>query len=208
MAKLTGPLMSLDASGSVAGTLTFSKWKGRPYVRQLVIPSNPKSVKQTSVRAMLKFLAQAWNGLTAPQKASWLPLATAGTFSNFNGYTSENQSRWSNFLAPGANYPIGTTGAAEAFGTQSATGGVGLITLNWDAGAVGTNFGVLIHRSTILGFAPAFDNLVAVALDKDALAHSYVDTPLVPGTYYYRLIPFTLDGAKGAAWAEINAVVT
>lgn len=200
--------MSLDASGSLAGTLTFAKNKGRNYVRQLVIPANPKSVKQVSVRAMLKFLAQNWAALSAPDKATWQPLADASTISPFNAYTSENQTRWSNFLAPGQEYPVGTTGTAEAFGAQSATGGVGLVTLDWNAGAVGTNWGVLIHRSTVIAFTPAFDNLIAVAFDNDALAHAYVDTPLIPGTYYYRLQPFTADGAKGAAWAEINGIVT
>ena len=43
MVKLGGPALSLDASGTVGGILTFSKWKGRPYVRTRVIPSNPKS---------------------------------------------------------------------------------------------------------------------------------------------------------------------
>lgn len=53
MAKVTSPLMSLDASGSVAGAITFSKWKGRNYVRQLVIPANPRTSGQQATRAAL-----------------------------------------------------------------------------------------------------------------------------------------------------------
>lgn len=53
MAKVTSPLMSLDASGSIAGAITFSKWKGRNYVRQLVIPANPRSAGQQATRAAL-----------------------------------------------------------------------------------------------------------------------------------------------------------
>lgn len=53
MAKVTSPLMSLDASGSIAGALTFSKWKGRNYVRQLVIPANPRTSGQQENRAAL-----------------------------------------------------------------------------------------------------------------------------------------------------------
>lgn len=53
MAKVTSPLMSLDASGSIAGALTFSKWKGRNYVRQLVTPANPQTSGQQEVRAAL-----------------------------------------------------------------------------------------------------------------------------------------------------------
>lgn len=53
MAKVTGPLMSQDASGAYAGTLVFSKWKGRNYVRQLVTPSNPQTTGQQNTRAAL-----------------------------------------------------------------------------------------------------------------------------------------------------------
>jgi len=53
MAKTSGPLMSLDASGSFAKTLTYAKWKGRNYVRHLVTPSNPQSVGQQTARGAL-----------------------------------------------------------------------------------------------------------------------------------------------------------
>lgn len=59
MAKVTGPLLSLDASGSVAGTMTFSKWKGINYLRQRVIPSNPRTAGQLAVRSILGTLAKA-----------------------------------------------------------------------------------------------------------------------------------------------------
>jgi len=59
MAKVTGPLMSLDASGTVAKTTTFSKWKGRNYVRQRVIPHNPQSAGQQLSRGYLAVLAKA-----------------------------------------------------------------------------------------------------------------------------------------------------
>lgn len=53
MAKVTGPLMSLDASGSVGGVTVFAKWKGRNYVRGLVTPKNPESNDQAKVRTIL-----------------------------------------------------------------------------------------------------------------------------------------------------------
>lgn len=59
MAKVTGPLMSMDASGKFAGTLVFGKWKGRPTVRQLVTPSNPQTLGQTDQRNMVRVLGAA-----------------------------------------------------------------------------------------------------------------------------------------------------
>jgi len=53
MAKVSGPLMSMDARGKFANTLVFSGWKGRPTVRQLVQPTNPQSADQMTARNML-----------------------------------------------------------------------------------------------------------------------------------------------------------
>ena len=68
MAKVTGPLMSLSASGSVGKTLVFSKWGGRPYVRQLVTPMNPKSTDQNSVRSVLGTIAKACRAVLTSAK--------------------------------------------------------------------------------------------------------------------------------------------
>ena len=57
MAKITGPLFSLTASGSVGKTIVYSAWKGRPYVRRLVIPMNPQNVAQTEVRNAMRTAA-------------------------------------------------------------------------------------------------------------------------------------------------------
>ena len=50
MPKVTGPLMSMSASGTVGNTITFDK---RGFVRQRVIPANPRSDAQGNVRQML-----------------------------------------------------------------------------------------------------------------------------------------------------------
>jgi hypothetical protein len=105
MARTTGPLFSLDASGSTAGAITFSKSKGRTYVRKLVTPKNPKSQKQTGTRAMMKYLAQLWATITADAKASWDDLAQAKNISPFNAFTAENLDRWQSNKAPTHAYP-------------------------------------------------------------------------------------------------------
>jgi len=63
MAKVTGPFMSIDASGTFANILTASKWKGRPYMRQRVDPSNPSSAGQISTRKILGGIAKACRGV-------------------------------------------------------------------------------------------------------------------------------------------------
>ena len=68
MAKVTGPLMSLDASGTVAKTATFSKWKGRNYVRVRVIPMNPQSDAQQTLRSVLGTIARACSAVLTASK--------------------------------------------------------------------------------------------------------------------------------------------
>ncbi len=58
MAKTTGPLFSMDASGKFGGALVFTKWKGRPVVRQLVVPSNPRTLTQNSARNDVRITAE------------------------------------------------------------------------------------------------------------------------------------------------------
>lgn len=56
MAKVSGPLMSMDARGKFGNTLVFSGWKGRPTVRQLVLPTNPQSTNQVAARNRVRAL--------------------------------------------------------------------------------------------------------------------------------------------------------
>lgn len=50
MARVTGPLMSMEASGTIGKTLTFANWVGRQYVRRWTRPTNPQSADQMTHR--------------------------------------------------------------------------------------------------------------------------------------------------------------
>jgi len=53
MAKVTGPLMSMSASGKIGDAIVFAAWKGVAYVRQFVIPANPMSSGQGDQRIIV-----------------------------------------------------------------------------------------------------------------------------------------------------------
>lgn len=53
MAKLTGPLFSLDARGKLGSSLVFLGWKGIKTVRQWLKPANPQSADQGDIRLVL-----------------------------------------------------------------------------------------------------------------------------------------------------------
>lgn len=90
MAKVTGPLLSLDASGSVASTITFSRWKGVNYVRQRVIPTYSNTAKQADIRELITEASQAWMSESSPidsaYKAAYNAAAQGQAYSGFNLY--------------------------------------------------------------------------------------------------------------------------
>lgn len=94
MAKVTGPLLSLDASGSVASTITYSRWKGINYVRQRIIPTYTNTVGQQAVRDFWTQASQAWKGgatiggvtIDASYKLAFATAAAGLSMSGFNLY--------------------------------------------------------------------------------------------------------------------------
>lgn len=95
MAKLSGPLFSMAASGKIAGTLVYSIWKGIKYARQLIIPANPKTAAQQTQRGFLTSALAQWHDVDFPlgaiDKSNLNRLAgIQGTaMSGFNIYVKE-----------------------------------------------------------------------------------------------------------------------
>lgn len=208
MARVNGPLMSMSASGQLGGVVVFSSWKGRPYVRQLVRPANPKSGGQTSMRAMLKFLSQEWSTIAGSDQASWDDLADADVVSPFNAYTKVNLRRNRDFLAPSQHADRLVTGPAEAIDNFGAIPGLRSIIIEIDdLDVTDNNWGFLLFMSTTNAFTPGFDNLLAVMPRVDGATANFVHTPLAPDTYYYDAKPFALDGHIGSLKGEISGTV-
>lgn len=94
MAKVSAPLMSLDASGQVGKAIVFSKWKGVNYVRRHITPANPQSTDQTAIRDLITDASQAWaTGATvgavtldAAYKLAYTTAAAGQPLSGFNLY--------------------------------------------------------------------------------------------------------------------------
>jgi len=74
MAKYTpGPAVAA-VSGSVGGT-TFSRNRGGQYMRRRAIPTRSTTVYAQLAKAILAARSQAWQSLTAAQRAAWLGYA-------------------------------------------------------------------------------------------------------------------------------------
>ena len=90
MPRLTGPLFSLDASGTLGNMVVYSKWKGINYSRMRVVPYNPKSDYQTGIRdtvSMGVLYFTRGDYVSAAAKTWW------GTYAE-----GTNMSGWNRFL--------------------------------------------------------------------------------------------------------------
>jgi len=71
MARVTGPFLSIDASGTAYDVLTASIWKGRNYMRGFFRPTNPKTANQKAVRQTMADAVSAWHGLYSGTQDEW-----------------------------------------------------------------------------------------------------------------------------------------
>ena len=208
MATLKGPLMSMEASGSVAGQLTFAKWKGRPYVRSLVVPANPKSKSQTATRSMMRFLTQAWAALNTVAQGSWKTLADSMSFSPFNAFVQANMKVWTQLDSPSQATPAAKAHTAGVLGNESAAGGVGQLTGALTITTLNQNWGVIIYADTS-AITPARSQARLVLPAGTAKTYQFSLTGLNPGTYHVEFQSFTDDGVKSALTATgLTAIVT
>ena len=208
MVKVKAPALSLEASGSLGGAIVFSKWKGRPYVRALVRPSNPKSGGQVGVRSMFKFLAQEWAGIGATPQATWENRADDGRYSTFNAYMGYNQFRWRDFSAPSQSDPAASAMTPATMGAITATAGVRSITISAIVTTPNDMWGLCVFRDLTTAFSTAFDNLIGVIPYVASSPIILVDSPLEPDEYFYNFREFTKDGQISAEIGEENATVT
>lgn len=90
MAKVTGPLFSLTARNTISKALTYSAWRGIPYVRTRVVPANPQSASQTATRELWKTLQNIWNRAPALFLEPWQLAAVGRPFTDRNRYFQLN----------------------------------------------------------------------------------------------------------------------
>jgi len=90
MAKTTAPLLSFSASGQIAKTQVYSKWKGRGYVRRHVVPSNPQTSEQTLTRSAFSWLQAVYKLAPPLVTAPWEAYANGLVMTSRNAFTKQN----------------------------------------------------------------------------------------------------------------------
>jgi hypothetical protein len=210
--KVTAPLFSLDASGSIGGAIVASKWKGRNYMRRLVIPSNPKSDGQTTNRAVMRFLSQSWALLTALQQADWNVLAAQGNYSPFNAYARAGMMRWTQWNYPQI-HPTNVDSTVPATPTAlSAAGGVGVIsgTLSTVAAPGTTCWGGFLYANLTNDLVIAKGDLKVANYWEglNGTGVNYSIAGLAPGSYYVKGVLVSVTGVQSIVFKSALTVVT
>ena len=88
MARVIGPIFSLDARGSLGKAVTYSIRKGVNYVRQFTTPKDPQKTAQLQNRGAFQDGVSKWRwGMILDyQKTKWDSYATGTTESGFNRF--------------------------------------------------------------------------------------------------------------------------
>jgi hypothetical protein len=92
MARVTGPCFSVDASGQLAKTLVFGTWKGIRYVRRYLVPFNPNTAGQQTVRHAFTEYVAHWHLVSPLEQTAWDDRAKelGYAMSGFNFYIQQS----------------------------------------------------------------------------------------------------------------------
>lgn len=206
MATTKAPLFGLDASGSLGGSIVFSKWRGRSYVRKLSIPANPRSGLQVGMRSSMKFITQDFTNLSVAQKAAWDTLAAVTNITQLNAQVQDAQRRTRRNIGirRGPAESAGTTPDAPTIDTVTAQPKT--LVLDWTAGVNPPEYGWMIHKSATGTFTPDISNLIAIV----AAATLTLTVPnLVTGVeQFFEMRGVNFDGEIGASSAENSGTPT
>lgn len=204
MASTKAPLFGLDASGSLAKSIVFSKWKGRTYVRRHSVPANPQSPLQVSMRAMFKFLTQHWKTLDAANQAPYIALAAEKQTTPLNEFIAFNQQRHRFNLSPSIEDPATDSGTApDAPATFTAGDGRLSSDLAWTAGANAPDFGWAISMSTSVIATMSVNDMILIVPSTTLAARI---SPLLAGTtYHFQIRGFMATGKTGAHSPDTTA---
>lgn len=83
MPKVTGPLFSVTASGTLGKTLTYQNKAGGHVVRTPPSHTPPHNENQEAHKALVRFMIRAWSGLDDYTKSLWNQRGPAFGMSGF-----------------------------------------------------------------------------------------------------------------------------
>ena len=197
MAKLTGPLFSLTASGKLAGSLVYGDWKGINYVRQRVIPANPNSAGQQTQRSYFTLAVNQWHSTTE--------ILNSTDIANLNFEASLSASPLSGFnlyVKQYVNTKIAGVTPTQLYGTSVGTPSGGGVTINANSGVTSNDHAIKYGTSKrALVNSQAHDGS-----GTPTASPTFTLSGLTPGVvYYFKIYKSTTDAEHALGVGSFTA---
>jgi len=191
MVKLKGPVQSLRASGKLGGALVFAESKGRPYLKKLTKPKQPRSPVQVANRAFLNFLTKSWTELSSADQQSWETAAQTLNLDPYRAFVQYNLAQLTRDQLPTMNRDQPGGGTHSLISAETATPRQRTIALTYTATVYATAWGLVFARGLSAGFTPSIHNTKHLVIMTATGDFSWIDGPLPPGAYYYKTLKMT-----------------
>jgi hypothetical protein len=149
MAKVKAPALSMGGGGQIGKTMVYGTWRGVPYVRQYVVPANPKSAGQQQTRGAFAWATSTWKSAGPVFKAAWTEFARGKALTDRNAFIGANTKalRGKSDLKD-IVYSPGAGGGIQPV-SATFTGAAGKVTMNVALPAAPTGWSI----SALNGFA-------------------------------------------------------
>lgn len=155
MPKVTAPLLSFAASGQIAKTQVYSRWRGIEYVRRYAVPNNPQSTRQTEVRDVFRFLNAYWLHAGSIAIAPWDAFAVGKPLLGRNVLMKSN-------MRP-LTFPSLAADLADMIFSPGAGGGLPPTSITPTPAATSVSYAVAVPASLPVGWTIAAAQGVMIA---------------------------------------------
>lgn len=165
-------------SGQAGKAGVFARWKGRQYRRKYVIPANPKTTMQMSIRGYFTNAIAAWHTYHSIQRLVYSYLATGLVMSGMNLLVS----RWQKAATKSMTLPLAPKEGIKQIASAKST--------NTDETVPGTD-----NPTTLTNSPVSIGSLVCGTTWASAVQDALVDIEM--GDVRIPLTLSNVDGAKG-----------
>lgn len=209
MVKLTGPMFSMSARGTIGNAATYAtSIKGTSYAKRKPRPRNPQTRAQIAQRQMFSFISKNWFRISQVNQAAWESQARIYQASRFTAFTRTSLDNWRSFLPPSQTPTRSTTATQAVISQLTVTGGVEAIQFNFAVSPVNQSWGIIVFVSTTSGFTSARIDTRAVRFFNNSQIQRIKMRVPQAGTYFVRYRFFATNGALGTQSAQNVVTVT
>lgn len=121
MAKVTGPLMSLTASGKLGNSIVFMKWRGIADVRKWLKPANPKTADQVTQRNNFKEAVTKYHTLSGNDMGALRDMSKGKPYTGFNQWIKWIRDSFQSAMTWVTIKDVGASGITTSGATIKAT---------------------------------------------------------------------------------------